>query len=316
MPSSFLYQPHQARFRLFSPFPLYTLYSLHPSIPPFYAMATPTYGRERGPARPPNAWIIYRKTKLATLPPVPPGQPRRAQAEVSKIISKMWREEPDVVKADYERRAEAEKAKHKRQYPAYKFNPESKAEKERRKAAQAALKELERANSKRGRARGAAAPYIIPAHLALPSAQASGAPYNPSALFGDAGPSPPISGSSSPSSSRSAPRPPPLPEQRSQSNPAHSSPSAESNRSRQNFETCPPSAQAALMPPPQTHHPDIAHPPLPHPHQYQPPIQPQPQQQQNFTTDITSWNHTSSNSGQVALRGVNAEVRISRVFIH
>ena len=79
------------------------------------------------------------------MPPVAPGQPRRAQAEVSKIISDMWRQEPDHVKAKYERMAEQAKAEHRMMYPNYKFSPESKQEKEMRKAAKAAEKELKRA---------------------------------------------------------------------------------------------------------------------------------------------------------------------------
>src|SRR5882724_9199923 len=105
MAAAFPLQPHQACFRLPNPFPYLPFYSIYPPFPflfPMPSSAHLAYARKKGPGRPPNAWIIYRKTKLPTLPPVAPGQSRRCQAEVSRIISKMWREEPDHVKAEYE----------------------------------------------------------------------------------------------------------------------------------------------------------------------------------------------------------------------
>ncbi|KAF9451290.1 hypothetical protein P691DRAFT_663589, partial [Macrolepiota fuliginosa MF-IS2] len=79
--------------------------------------------------RPPNAWIIYRSDKAHQLPPLEPGQPRRAQAEVSKMISNMWANESEETRQEYERRAEEAKAAHALKYPGYRFKPMKKEEK-------------------------------------------------------------------------------------------------------------------------------------------------------------------------------------------
>jgi hypothetical protein len=269
------------------------------------------YARKKGPGRPPNAWIIYRKTKLPTLPPVAPGQSRRCQAEVSRIISKMWREEPDHVKAEYERMAEEQKALHLRMNPGYKFAPVSRADKDRQKAADAAQKELQRANSKKARA----GPYMVPILAAPPSGHIPAAYRDPARLFGQAGPSPHMSGASSPTSTKSAPQPLPLPDQRSQSHAtqssAHSLPIAETYQNQQNYRSS--SAPVTYMipmppmPPPQTRQ---VHPPLPNPDLYQPQIHQQPQQHQTVTSELSSWNQISQSDGQVTVHGVTAEVRI------
>ena len=227
----------------------------------------------------------------------------------------MWREEPDAVKAEFERRAETEKAIHLKMFPGYKFNPESKADKERRKAAKAAQRELERANSKRGRAH--AAPYVVPVVAAPSSAHVPGATYDATSFYGNAGPSPALSGASSPTSSKSAPQPLPPTDQRSQLFLPHSSsPSAEPYQNQQNSQVRPSSAPdmyVTSMPPLLTRHPDIAHSPLPDPGQYQPQNQPQPQQQENYSADLTSWIHIPSNDDQVTLQRVTAEV--SNLFV-
>jgi hypothetical protein len=68
------------------------------------------------------------------------------------------------------------------------------------------------------------------------------------------------------------------------------------------------------MPPVQTRHPDIVHPPLPDPNQYQPHSQPPLQQHENFNNDLTVWTHIPSKDGQVTLQGVTAEVSHLRVL--
>lgn len=239
---------------------------------------------------------------LPTLPPVAPGQSRRCQAEVSRIISKMWREEPDHVKAEYERMAEEQKALHLRMNPGYKFSPVSRADKDRQKAADAARKELQRANSKKVRA----GPYMVPILAAPPSAQIPAAYHHPAQLFGQAGPSPHMSGASSPTSTKSAPQPLPPPDQRSQPNAtrssAHPSPIAETLQNQQNYRSLSaPVAYMTPMPPPQTRQ---VHPPLPNPELYQ------PQQHQTITSELSSWNQISRSDSQVTIHGVTAEVRI------
>ena len=280
-------------------------------------MATPAYlvhERTKGPARPSNAWIIYRKVKSQMLPPVAPGEKRRAQADVSKIISQMWKEEPEHVKAEYERRAEAEKARHRQQFPEYKFNPKSKAVKERQKAVEAAQKELKRANAKKARAR-AAAPYVVPVMVAPPSAHTAGVPINPSEADSPGAPSPLFSDSPSPASSKSVRQALPLPGQPIQMypihTPAHSLPSAESQQSHERPLPAP-TIYAASMPPPQAHPDDITRPCLPYPHQYQPQNPPQHQQQEAYTSDLINWNLPPRND-RVTLRGISSK---ASVFMH
>ncbi|EPQ57488.1 high mobility group box, partial [Gloeophyllum trabeum ATCC 11539] len=86
-------------------------------------MAGPSRTQTVQPPRPPNAWILYRSDKLKTLPPVPPGMPRRAQADVSREISLMWKNEREEVRAQYERLAEVRKAQHQNAYPGYRYHP-------------------------------------------------------------------------------------------------------------------------------------------------------------------------------------------------
>ncbi|KAH7915236.1 hypothetical protein BJ138DRAFT_1109913 [Hygrophoropsis aurantiaca] len=158
------------------------------------------------PPRPPNAWILYRSDKLKSLPPT---EHRRAQAEVSRLISNMWRSESDVVKLEYERRADARKAEHQRLYPNYRFQPVKREDKERAREEKKLAKERARAESKRGKARHS--PYATPPvagpsgsqhHLAAPQPQYM-AMYNPEQRYGRDGPSPPLSAASSPNDTSS-----------------------------------------------------------------------------------------------------------------
>jgi len=180
------------------------------------------------PPRPPNAWILYRSDKLKSLPPEQPGEQRRAQADVSKLISEMWRNESEAVKLEYERLADAKKAEHQRLYPSYRFQPMKKEEKERLREEKRQEKERVRAQKKsRGRTNAAAgpsngsspmppmgypAPYFhpgaIPMHMPHPQYMV----YNPEVQFGPAGPSPPLSAASSPNDTTSASESPPGPD--------------------------------------------------------------------------------------------------------
>lgn len=279
--------------------------------------------KEKGPARPPNAWIIYRKTKFRTLPPLQPGEPRRAQADVSKMISKMWREEPDSTKAEYERMAEAEKAEHQRMFPGYKFTPESKAEKEKKKKARQVQKEWERANAKKTRGR-TAAPYIVPVQqpvIPLPSGLPPAAYYDPASMYGPAGPSPHTSGAASPTSSKSGSVPLPYEPTRSTSqrvpsarSSTRSSPSSDAYHVTQqdahNLSTPPDSTYGVPMPPIQhLHHPELVQQHLPLPNHYDQQHQFTPQHQiQQPQAQITSWPQNPANGSQVTLQGVTAQV--------
>lgn len=172
------------------------------------------------PPRPPNAWILYRSDKLKSLPPEQPGEQRRAQADASKLISEMWRNESEAVKLEYERLADAKKAEHQRLYPNYRFQPMKKEEKERIREEKRQEKERVRAQKKsRGRTNAAAgpsqepppmppmgyaAPYFLPGAMPMHMPHPQYMVYNPEVRFGPAGPSPPLSAASSPNDTTSA----------------------------------------------------------------------------------------------------------------
>ncbi|KAI6044670.1 hypothetical protein EDC04DRAFT_326532 [Pisolithus marmoratus] len=214
---------------------------------PAYAMVgpirtndTPTEGASSSttmtvqPPRPPNAWILYRSDKLRQLPP----SKGRAQAEVSKMISKMWQEETDTVRLFYERMADARKAEHQRLYPDYRFQPVKKEDRAKMREQQKVARERARAEkkSKRG-ARSAqsapqpppvpspsvpvaappvvyATPYGMPPGYAMMQMSYYMTPYiSNEARFGPAGPSPPLSAASSPQDTSASPEPQSLAEE-------------------------------------------------------------------------------------------------------
>ena len=94
--------------------------------------------------RPPNPWILYRCDKAKALKQEKPGMPILRQADLSKVISAMWRAETPEVRAHYERLADIKKAEHLVAHPDYRFQPMKKGEKERLKAEKLAEKERER----------------------------------------------------------------------------------------------------------------------------------------------------------------------------
>lgn len=172
--------------------------------------------------RPPNAWIIYRSDKVHQLPPLEPGQPRRAQAEVSKMISNMWANESEQTRQEYERRAEEAKAAHALKYPGYRFKPMKKEEKR----AQREQEQNERLAKRRDQRRSGSTPdrtsitpttqytatlpqyytsINMPINLA-PLGQPIAPPlpypfmsfYPSQTRFGPAGPTPPVSAAASP----------------------------------------------------------------------------------------------------------------------
>ncbi|KAG6832501.1 hypothetical protein H0H87_001426 [Tephrocybe sp. NHM501043] len=152
--------------------------------------------------RPPNSWILYRSDMVACLPPPPPGT-TRSQADVSKIISAMWKSEKPEVKAEYERRAEVKKLEHAAMYPNYRYAPMSKEAKEELKKAK---------EDKKRKKKQRDATVIVPegsrARMGrdLPFTSHS-YPFHPldSSQHVHSGPSPPMSAAASPS-----PEPPQL----------------------------------------------------------------------------------------------------------
>lgn len=83
------------------------------------------------PRRPANAWILYRSDKMKILKPTEPSAPRRTQADISKLIAEMWRNETEEIKRYYETLSDLAKAEHHAQYPTYRFQPAKKTEKPR-----------------------------------------------------------------------------------------------------------------------------------------------------------------------------------------
>jgi hypothetical protein len=163
---------------------LYSLYTFSHHSP--QEMGADRSTRQVQPPRPPNAWILYRSDKIKQLPPVEPGAPRRAQSDVSKMISRMWREESESVKAEYEKRADVKKAEHQAKYPNYRFQPMKKSEKEK-------LREQSKEKDPPKRSRRAA-PYPTSAPTPAPSQYSYSYPELNA-------PSPPLSAASSTPSS-------------------------------------------------------------------------------------------------------------------
>ena len=81
--------------------------------------------------RPRNSFLIYRSIKLQELQDLQAaaGRPALLMSEASKIIGKLWRQEPTEVIRYFEQQAEEEKVAHAVKYPGYKYHPRTKAEK-------------------------------------------------------------------------------------------------------------------------------------------------------------------------------------------
>ncbi|OMJ07695.1 Silenced mating-type M-specific polypeptide Mc [Smittium culicis] len=76
--------------------------------------------KEKRTPRPPNAFIIYRKETQSNVIKKNPGVSNK---EISCIIGRMWREEPQSVKDEYKEKANQEKKNHKKMFPDYKYQP-------------------------------------------------------------------------------------------------------------------------------------------------------------------------------------------------
>lgn len=84
------------------------------------------------PPRPANAWILYRSTKVKELKERQLRDTSSSssathgggvQAEVSKIISDMWKSEKEEVKQSFMKMAEERKKSHLEMFPNYKYRP-------------------------------------------------------------------------------------------------------------------------------------------------------------------------------------------------
>ncbi|KAF8626844.1 hypothetical protein AX15_004673 [Amanita polypyramis BW_CC] len=152
---------------------------------------TPANRKHVQPPRPPNAWIIYRSEKIRTLPPLQPGEARRAQADVSRMISEMWKNETEEERSRYERMAEQRKAEHQQKYPGYRFQPQKKEEKQRLREM---MKQERQTNARRNRGGVQVASTPTPTFPSQPITHF----YAPETQYGPAGPSPPLSAAPSP----------------------------------------------------------------------------------------------------------------------
>lgn len=140
--------------------------------------------------RPSNAWILYRSDAIACLPRVAPGQPRRSQAEISKIVARAWSNEDPVVKQEYYRRAEVEKVQHKIMHPDYVYRPR-RAEKGPKQPVPAVVPQVLHSDAVKPRRKGAfnggstGEQTLADSESDAPGPQASSSWYSPSLTSSD-----------------------------------------------------------------------------------------------------------------------------------
>ncbi|KAL2793305.1 hypothetical protein BJX66DRAFT_306190 [Aspergillus keveii] len=79
--------------------------------------------------RPPNAFILYRQHHH---PKVKEAYPDFSNNEISVILGKQWRSEPDEARLHFKSMAEEFKKKHAEEYPDYQYTPRKPSEKKRR----------------------------------------------------------------------------------------------------------------------------------------------------------------------------------------
>ncbi|KAI9833384.1 MAG: hypothetical protein M1826_007482 [Phylliscum demangeonii] len=76
--------------------------------------------------RPRNAFMLYRQHFQSHVVAQHPGLPN---PEISKIIGRQWKREPQEVRNTWDALAEEEKARHQQQYPHYRYQPRRKGKK-------------------------------------------------------------------------------------------------------------------------------------------------------------------------------------------
>ncbi|KAG6813688.1 hypothetical protein H0H92_008536 [Tricholoma furcatifolium] len=156
--------------------------------------------------RPPNSWILYRSAMVNLIPPPEPGT-SRSQADVSKLISTMWKYEEDSVRREYERRAEEKKLEHAAMYPHYRYAPKSKEEKEEIRRAKEESRKRKKTKKARYSPMADAATSRRRRSARNPPLTSHSVPYlSPrTPEHTDGGPSPPMSAAPSPSPEPSEP---------------------------------------------------------------------------------------------------------------
>ncbi|GAA5897468.1 hypothetical protein JCM8208_003280 [Rhodotorula glutinis] len=78
--------------------------------------------------RPANAWILYRSARAHEFK-ASEGRPAVAQADISKVIGQLWRDETPEVRRFWELEAQRAKARHRELYPGYVYRPVRRAAK-------------------------------------------------------------------------------------------------------------------------------------------------------------------------------------------
>ncbi|KAA8652624.1 hypothetical protein EYZ11_012663 [Aspergillus tanneri] len=79
--------------------------------------------------RPPNAFILYRQYHHSR---VKEAYPAFSNNEISVILGKQWKAEPDDVKVQFRQQAEELKKKHAEEHPDYHYSPRKPSERKRR----------------------------------------------------------------------------------------------------------------------------------------------------------------------------------------
>lgn len=239
--------------------------------------------RKVQPPRPRNAWILYRSYHSSQ---VCQGE-RLSQANISKRISEMWRNETEEVRRHFEQEAEAEKARHQELYPDYRFCPKRKETKKSRKKSK--CREVTPSDADDDDDAPPPVPALPPMpyvhhfqqqtqpffvngyHHNMVMPQPHVMPYLPEAHHGPGGPSPPMSDAPSPASYQGSASPLPPQSVPSSSSSPSTQPSPTSN-SPASFTSSQLPANAMYLPSlPGSHHPSpnpyAAQPLSTHPHQ-------------------------------------------------
>ncbi|KAJ7497114.1 hypothetical protein FB451DRAFT_967132, partial [Mycena latifolia] len=214
---------------------------------------TPPGKKTVQPPRPPNAWILYRAEKSKEIG-------RKAQSDVSKEISAMWKAEAPHVRAEYERRADLKKAEHQAMYPEYRFQPVKREEKERLREVKKQEKERRKEAQRRGRANPQPPPASHPARHYAPNAILDPlAPYyQAEQRYGPSGPTPPLSAANSPSESGTSDIPQSRVEESSVSPSANASPYPQTPSSVYGSPSMPPSSYGMSFTDSQSPEPDTS----------------------------------------------------------
>jgi hypothetical protein len=85
----------------------------------------PAGQQEQRTPRPPNAFILYRR---AVQPSIIARYRNISNAEISKQLSHMWRNEPESVKLQWQREADRKKMEHAEAHPDYVYRPKKKTD--------------------------------------------------------------------------------------------------------------------------------------------------------------------------------------------